>query len=264
MLASKRCLQASFQALKSSRRIASRRFPSVRTYAQAALREDPSPVYQAEPFGAGSHAQGLPGVAQWRDEYSPQPLAKHMNQLFSPLKFPPELAHRILTHGSHQTARYHGHNSGHMFMGRRVMESYLLMFLHASSNLKPSHDLETIVARTLNSSLLGEHVGTAWGYGKVLQWTPAVTRKDLEELQNIEKTRKRIGFNKVQGDAVVATLGGVFQQFGASVAQRLFHTRVLPRLLVRGGLPTEFHEEVLALQARMGGENANLSGNSPA
>jgi Cu/Ag efflux pump CusA len=93
------------------------------------------------------------------------------------------------------------------------MESYLLMFLHASTNLKASHDLETIVARTLNANLLGEHVGTAWGYGKVLQWTPAVTRKDLEELQNIEQTWKRIGFNKVQGDAVVATVGGIFQQF---------------------------------------------------
>ena len=258
-MASRRCIQASLQALRSSQKIASRRFPGARTYAQAALREEPAPTYPAETMGSASQPQGLPSASQWRDEYSPQPLAKHLNQLFSPLKFPPELAHRILTHGSHQTARYHGHNSGYNFMGRRVMESYLLMFLNASSNLKSSHDLDAIVTRALDSRLLGERLGAAWSYGKVLQWTPAVTRKDLDEIQDVERAWKRIGFYKVQGDAIIATMGGVFQHFGASTAHRLFHTRVLPRLVGGGGLPAEFKDEVLALQARMGGENANLS-----
>ena len=97
-----------------------------RTYAQAALREEPAPTYPAEAMGSTSQPQGLPSASQWRDEYSPQPLAKHLNQLFSPLKFPPELAHRILTHGSHQTARYHGHNSGYNFMGTSSSAGYVL------------------------------------------------------------------------------------------------------------------------------------------
>lgn len=47
---------------------------------------------------------------------SSERLARHLNGLFTPLKFPPDLAHRILTHGSHVSAKY-GSNAGLSFTG---------------------------------------------------------------------------------------------------------------------------------------------------
>jgi len=43
-------------------------------------------------------------------------LAEHLNGLFHPLQFPPELARRILTHASHPAA-INGHNARLSFMG---------------------------------------------------------------------------------------------------------------------------------------------------
>ena len=43
-------------------------------------------------------------------------LAEHLNGLFHPLQFPPELARRILTHASHPAA-INGHNAGLSFVG---------------------------------------------------------------------------------------------------------------------------------------------------
>lgn len=47
---------------------------------------------------------------------SSERMAKHLNDLFSPLTFPPDLAHRILTHGSHVSAKY-GSNAALGFTG---------------------------------------------------------------------------------------------------------------------------------------------------
>jgi hypothetical protein len=41
---------------------------------------------------------------------------EYLNRLLSPLQFPPELAQRVLTHGSHYLAR-RGHNAGLSFIG---------------------------------------------------------------------------------------------------------------------------------------------------
>ena len=41
---------------------------------------------------------------------------EHLNQIFSPLQFPKELAKRILTHSSHNAAAG-GHNAGLSFIG---------------------------------------------------------------------------------------------------------------------------------------------------
>jgi hypothetical protein len=43
--------------------------------------------------------------------------ARHLNEQFYPLQFPPELARRILTHGSHQRAAINGHNARLSFIG---------------------------------------------------------------------------------------------------------------------------------------------------
>ncbi|KAL1695311.1 ribonuclease-III-like-domain-containing protein [Schizophyllum commune] len=183
---------------------------------------------------------------------------EHLNGLFAPLKFPPELARRILTHGSHPKA-VAGHNAGFTFMGRRVLKAYLLLFLSSSPNLRPSHDLEAIVDKALNTYLLGEHVGNKWGLGRNMLWQPTVPRERIPgEPVNFVKTS---GLYKVQGDCVAAILGGIFHQFGGSVAHRVFHTRLLPRLLddpdVRV-LPEAFHEDVRRARDALGGGNAPL------
>ncbi|TEB31974.1 hypothetical protein FA13DRAFT_1732253 [Coprinellus micaceus] len=184
-------------------------------------------------------------------------MAKHLNDLFSPLTFPPDLAHRILTHGSHVSAKY-GSNAALGFTGRRVLECYLNLFITTSKELKPIHDLEDIAERALHPNLLGEQLGGRWGFSKILNWTPAVTRSQLEETKDPATLIRRIGLHKVQGEAVAAVLGAIYMQHGGSIAHRVFHTRMLPHLLVRGGLPTAFHAEAEALAKRMGGPEGNL------
>ncbi|KAJ7039916.1 ribonuclease-III-like-domain-containing protein [Mycena alexandri] len=184
----------------------------------------------------------------------------HLNGLFPPLKFPSELAARILTHASHPAA-FHGHNAQFAFIGRRVLESYLLLLLASSPHLKPSHDLQEIVSSVLNTYFLGEHIGSKWGLGRVMRWTPTIAAEMLKDEARVDKMKllKDVGLYKVQGDAATAVLGAIFQQFGASVAHRVFHTRMLPRLLLpQGGLPVCFHADVHEACARLGGSQGRL------
>ncbi|KAG7443695.1 uncharacterized protein BT62DRAFT_934935 [Guyanagaster necrorhizus] len=135
------------------------------------------------------------------------PFSSHLDSLFPGLAFPPELAQRILTHSSHPAAAQ-GHNSGLSFIGRRTLETYLLLLLSVSPELQPSDDLEVIVARTLNSYLLGEHVGREWRVGSIMRWVPAVPK-----FGSVEGPSSSLGLWKVQGDTVSAVVGGVFRQF---------------------------------------------------
>ncbi|KAF5383241.1 hypothetical protein D9615_004866 [Tricholomella constricta] len=220
-------------------------------------------VDEVEEFGSqgtssssvGSGKEGEDGLMEkqsWNGPRStwkePEPrFAEHLNALFPTLQFPPELAKRILTHASHPAAMY-GHNAALSFTGRRVLESYLLLMLSSSSALQPSHDMDTIVARTLNSYTLGETVGSKWGLG----------RADLDQRELL----RTVGLYKIQGDAVGAIMGGIFYQFGGSVAHRVFHTRVLPQLLGRG-LPNAFGKDARAACESMGGEDGNLLLDTP-
>lgn len=43
--------------------------------------------------------------------------SRHLNGQFPPLDFPPDLARRVLTHGSHAKARTDGHNARLSFIG---------------------------------------------------------------------------------------------------------------------------------------------------
>ena len=51
-----------------------------------------------------------------RESDSDARFAAHLNSVFRSLEFPPELARRILTHGSHNAA-IHGHNGRLGFIG---------------------------------------------------------------------------------------------------------------------------------------------------
>ncbi|KAI0080301.1 hypothetical protein K474DRAFT_1658017 [Panus rudis PR-1116 ss-1] len=190
-------------------------------------------------------------------------LVSHLNELFSPLQFPPELAARILTHASHKDAIV-SHNARLSFIGRRVLKTYLLLYIHSSPSLHPSHDYDQILERTLNTYILGEHVAPKWSLNHVLKWTPVnigskVNSGDVSRLD--PKLSRSVGLYKVMGTAVEAVVGGVYHQFGGSVAHRLFHTRVLPHLLLPGrpeGLHDAFHAHALEICEQMGGENGPL------
>ena len=97
--------------------------------------------------------------------------------------------------------------------GRRVIESYLLLFLNSSPSLKSTHDLDAILDRTVNTYLLGEHVGSSWGLGRVLRWTPAVPASQISSTPDSKELLRGVGFYKIQGDAVAALVGGIYYQF---------------------------------------------------
>ncbi|TFK33970.1 ribonuclease-III-like-domain-containing protein [Crucibulum laeve] len=177
---------------------------------------------------------------------------EHLNGVFPELQFPPELARRILTHGSHPTA-INGHNAGMSFLGRRVLESYLLLFLQSSKALQPNDNIDAIITRTIGSYTLGDHIGRRWGLGRGMRWTPAAPARRLAE--DREASMVSVGLYKVQGDAVAAVMGGIFHQFGATVAHRVFHTRVLPYL---ENLPEQFIADAQSICERMGGTEGKL------
>ncbi|KDR72658.1 hypothetical protein GALMADRAFT_252829 [Galerina marginata CBS 339.88] len=284
-----RCLGSSLRSVASthsSSSLGSARvlIPGTRTYGQAAVRtrepplehEGLKPRRSRESRIAGAHTVPLRSTAQDNFAVSESPaedmadtlphltesqvpahFAAYMNRLFSPLQFPPELAQRILTHGSHRLAR-RGHNAGLSFIGRRVLSAYLLLFLQSSRNLTSQHDIEAIAAHTLHTNLLGEQVGHAWGVGQVLIWQPAAPSSKLAGSKTKLEVLRSAGLYKVQGEAVQAMIGGIYQQFGASVAQRVFHTQLLPLLRVKGGLPKVFHNDAESISTRMGGEQGQL------
>ncbi|KAI5117845.1 hypothetical protein M0805_008117 [Coniferiporia weirii] len=218
-----------------------------------------------------------------RPKADPEPLVDHLHRLFPPLEFTPTVATQMLTHVSAKEV-WAGHNARLAFVGRRVLHSYLLLFLQSatlklSRTSSPSFDPSTafnfdlIAYRALFTNLLGEHVGTQWNLGRAMLWTPPVpkavlrsplSRHSMEDERMMQETpgsMKGPGLYKVQGTTVEGIMGGVFHQFGGSIAQRVFHTRLLPHILCPGtpfGLHDAFHEAALDMQEQMGGATGLL------
>lgn len=178
--------------------------------------------------------------------------SRHLDEQFSPLKFPPELAKRILTHGSHKKAPMDGHNARLAFVGmynswpifkykltsnavgRRVLQAYLTLFLHSSPASDITHDYELIAARTLNTYGLGQYVAPKWHLGRVLRWQPTIgpranfnfdiksrpgrSGNDVDPeltaaLKAYPQVVRSVGLYKVMGEAVQAVVGGTYHQF---------------------------------------------------
>jgi len=177
----------------------------------------------------------------------PEPLSQHLDKTFAPLKFPPAVAQRILTHLSHRDSIV-GHNSRFAFLGRRTLEAYLLLFLQGLP-AAAEHDHARIVSRALNTHTLGEHVAPPWKLQEVMRWAPP-------RAGDLALDGRVAGVYKVAGTTVEAVVGGVLHQFGGSVAHRLFHTRLLPHLLLPHsplGLPDVLHADALSVVERFGG-----------
>lgn len=100
-----------------------------------------------------------------------------------------------------------------------MLESYLLLYLTSSKVLKPVHDLKFISMWTLHTYTVGQRVGSNWGLGRVMLWVPTVDKEKLNDpvYENSavgkDKLLKRVGLYKVQGDAVMAIIGAIYEQF---------------------------------------------------
>ncbi|KAI6045364.1 hypothetical protein EDC04DRAFT_2926019 [Pisolithus marmoratus] len=132
------------------------------------------------------------------------------------------------------------HNGRLAFIGRRVLESYYLLFSVHSTLLRW---VPTIPRNTIEAAQ--EHLPDA-ELTDALSANPGIVRS--------------VGLYKVMGETVQAVVGGVYHQFGGSVAHRLFHTRILPHILLpnqHGGVPMEFHARALSISERMGGLEAS-------
>ena len=100
-----------------------------------------------------------------------------------------------------------------LYLGRRVLTAYLQLFLHSSSALHDSDDVEAIMNSTLNTDFLGEYVGPEWGVGRVIRWTPSAPAERLANMDREVDVRRQVGLYKVQGEAVQAIIGGIYFQF---------------------------------------------------
>ncbi|KZT04915.1 uncharacterized protein LAESUDRAFT_702867 [Laetiporus sulphureus 93-53] len=252
----------SYRRIPAGLRLQSRSLSNVQQPFQP---ERPSQPDSRPPY-RGDFKKRKPPSAQ-----SLQELAEGLNARFKPLNFPPELAARILTHATHSNAYYF--NSNRLsFIGRRVLQSYLLMFVHQSPALRPDHDYEMIMERTLNTRVLGRHVAPAWEFGELIKWRPVTVgplahRPADDDIKRFiatldPSTASTVGVHKVHGTSVEALVGGVFHQFGGAIAHRLFHTRMLPHLLLPGqseGLHDAFHEDAHNIYLRMGGRLGDLA-----
>lgn len=94
-----------------------------------------------------------------------------------------------------------------------MLGAYLQLFLHSTTALHPSHDVEEIASSTLNTYILGEYVGPEWGVGRVIRWNPAAPALKRANMDTEVDIRRQVGLYKVQGETVEAILGGIYFQF---------------------------------------------------
>ena len=94
-----------------------------------------------------------------------------------------------------------------------MLSAYLQLFLHSSSVLQPSEDVEAIMKATLDTNYLGEHVGPEWGVGRVIRWMPSAPADKRADMHELADVRRQVGLYKVQGEAVEAIIGGIYFQF---------------------------------------------------
>jgi len=201
----------------------------------------------------------------------------YLRARFPPLEFPPDVAQRILTHSSWRAgAQTYGHNTRLGFIGRRVMQSYLMLFLQSVSpasvdgrgarlsskalerlkirGTEPKQvtdviDFEELAEKILDTHVLGTIVGEPWQLEGIMRWTDAKNPNDSTGTLSV-------GMRKVRGATVEAIIGGIFHQFGGVAAKIAFHTRVLPFLVPV--MPESLGPRVEEACTQLGGREASL------
>lgn len=173
---------------------------------KAALSSSSAPVSNSTP---SAHIIADPNAtAEWATSY--------LSALFPslPTPFPAPVAARMLTHMSYRAGALSslsspnpnsntsgGHNARLAFLGRRVLNAYYLMYLHATvpeevllgpgagrtsaalgaprehgeESVDGFMDFEAVLERALDTRVLGERVASAWGLERGVRWTSAVS-----------------------------------------------------------------------------------------
>jgi len=259
---------------ESERRSETRRGTAVRPPRRQDAYPSPRSSYNSSP---------APAPPLRKPTHSDADTAEYLHRLFQPhlptsQPFPEEVAARIVTHASWNKG-VEGHNGRLIFLGRRVMNAYLNMFLVTHSSVpstpaqrprkgsakakandafpEPEFDLTAVIERLLDTYILGEHVGSAWELQNVMRWTPALPMSAAPTSSTPPLLALRSsGLYKVRGACVEATIGGIFHQYGGKVAHRIFHTHILPHLAKEGlGLPRQLAEVVQRLQLAFSGSS---------
>ena len=115
-------------------------------------------------------------------------------------------------------------------IGRRVLHSYLMLFLHSYPEINESFDYDQLAQKALNTYTLGEFVGPKLGLPSVMKWRPVGLDEKFDVRDALRLGRdvsRSIGLYKVSGTTVEAVVGGVFHQF-VSLCQLLLRFRVPP------------------------------------
>ncbi|KAG6379875.1 hypothetical protein JVT61DRAFT_10435 [Boletus reticuloceps] len=102
--------------------------------------------------------------------------------------------------------------------GRRVLESYYLLFVHETAHGHAHHDYERLASRALNTYFLGEHIAPRWSLGPPKETLRATQTQnpdsELDEaLAASPGVAQSVGLYKVMGEVVQAVVGGVYHQF---------------------------------------------------
>jgi hypothetical protein len=176
--------------------------------------------------------------------------------------------------------------------GRRVLSAYMHAFLASLPYSQRSNlNAEELAAKVLNTYSLGEFVAADWQLGRVVRWTPPEAGLeahrepgdsfDDRRRHQVGEDGKRVwrgtaGYYKVTGTTVEAIIGGIFHEHvsitcahivfveltfitchsqGGTAARHVFHTQVLPRLLVPNKrVPENIMRQVNELSVKMGGK----------
>ncbi|CAE6481120.1 unnamed protein product [Rhizoctonia solani] len=264
------------RAITDSKRLAIIRYASTRSLNLAVVPRHPPQTraghWQTRRPGYETRPPILPS--------SDEDVVDYFRKLLPPLEFPEEVAVRLITHNSWRDGV--NHNNKQAFMGRRVLNAYLMAFFHAHTTLTPTppltqppsdpppdlkvsqlpsptdvleQDFDNLSELVLHTRALGEYVGAAWQLEKVMRWVPNVDHHtDIGGIRVDEGGSS--GFYKIRGTTVEAVVGGVFYQFGGIAAHRLFHTRVLPHLTFL--LPTEYRKPAEAACRHLGGASVPI------
>ncbi|KAG8868755.1 hypothetical protein FRB98_003232 [Tulasnella sp. 332] len=186
--------------------------PTSRSFAPSIIR----PSISSIPHLAFYHASDRP-KKEVLPASSNEEATHYLQSLLPSLEFPEKVVLRMITHPSWK-AGFEGHNNRLSFIGRRVLNAYLVLFLHdaraklqastpsTSAEAPEEADYQAIVETALDTGPLGKYVGGAWKVEDVTRWTSNVAVE-------ADKGLHWAGRHAVRAATVEAIMGGVFHQY---------------------------------------------------